>query len=247
MITLNELLTGKATVIKNKTYFETKKYVQPFIDRMSAFTKDFRINVKMPEQMTIGKEDADVTFNKVSIIAVLDNKIDKYNEVIGFCYALDVRKPVAKFYRAYIDLETNIMFATNPNMQICQAIEPEEPINYSGIKSLMELTDDTKVKMDTLDETEVDKQSLDRILGSWVRKCRGFELYSEFGKVKLAASNGIDAFEMIFEDRESDFYCDEDVNVNALTCYEALAKTVADDTKDLINKFEKSIIISKIV
>lgn len=39
-LTLEEALKGKATRIKNKDYFETKAYLEPFIERMSKFTDD---------------------------------------------------------------------------------------------------------------------------------------------------------------------------------------------------------------
>ena len=36
--TLEEVLQGKATRIKNKDYFKTSDYLNPFLDRMSKFT-----------------------------------------------------------------------------------------------------------------------------------------------------------------------------------------------------------------
>ena len=36
-LTLNELLTGKSTIIKNKQFLSTKAYVEPFIDRMRSW------------------------------------------------------------------------------------------------------------------------------------------------------------------------------------------------------------------
>lgn len=40
-ITIGKLLEGKPTVIKDKEYFETKEYCQPFIDVMKKFTDKF--------------------------------------------------------------------------------------------------------------------------------------------------------------------------------------------------------------
>ena len=64
-ITLNALLEGKPTIIREKEYFATKEYVQPFIDEMSNFTKDFIINVQLPGQITISNDNKDLTYNKV--------------------------------------------------------------------------------------------------------------------------------------------------------------------------------------
>ena len=55
-VTLDELLRGKATIIKNKEYFSTEQYITPFLERMSKFTNDFKIQVKLPDQYTLTKE-----------------------------------------------------------------------------------------------------------------------------------------------------------------------------------------------
>ena len=64
-ITLNALLEGKPTIIREKEYFATKDYIQPFIDEMSKFTRDFVNNVQLPDQVTISNDNRDVTYNRV--------------------------------------------------------------------------------------------------------------------------------------------------------------------------------------
>ena len=64
-ITLSALLEGKPTIIREKEYFATKDYIQPFIDEMSKFTKDFVVNVQLPDQVTISNDSRDVTYNRV--------------------------------------------------------------------------------------------------------------------------------------------------------------------------------------
>ena len=50
-ITINELLKGKATRIKNKEYFPTRAYVEPFLDRVSkTLTDKFVIKVETSHQ-----------------------------------------------------------------------------------------------------------------------------------------------------------------------------------------------------
>lgn len=46
-ITLDELLRGKATRIKERAYFPTEAYAEPFLETMSKFTSDFRVQVKL--------------------------------------------------------------------------------------------------------------------------------------------------------------------------------------------------------
>ena len=55
-ITIDELLKGKATRIKKNEYLKTEAYVTPFLDKMSKLTNDFRIQVKLPDQVTKTKD-----------------------------------------------------------------------------------------------------------------------------------------------------------------------------------------------
>ena len=64
-ITKELLFEGKSTIIKNKNYFSTKEYVEPFFDEMSKFTDDFIIRVQTPNQMTLSGDNKDITFNRV--------------------------------------------------------------------------------------------------------------------------------------------------------------------------------------
>ena len=107
-ITLDELLRGKATRIKDRDYFPTEAYAEPFLETMSKFTSDFRVQVKLPDQITrtiTGEYNTDdVTYNRVLIEAVLPDEYawDNHDEVIGFLYGLDVRKPICKMYRGVL-------------------------------------------------------------------------------------------------------------------------------------------------
>lgn len=245
-ISVKELLEGKGTIIKNKEYFPTLKYVKPFLDKMSAFTDNFRVFVKMPDQVTIG-ETPDVTFNRVLIQAKLKNKIGDLTENIFMVYGLDVRKPVAKFYRGYTDENENL-FVFNNSFQNVQAIEPEEALTHN-IKSLMELTDDTNTYVNKLNNTKIktDTESIDKLMGEWVRKCMHLEHNSEFGKVKLSPNMAIDAYKLLFEDRSSDYFIPkEDTESDLYNIYQAFAKVIADDVKDLMNKFEKTLLIGNL-
>ena len=49
-ISIDQLMNGKATRIKDRDYFPTAAYVEPFLETMSKFTSDFRVQVKLPDQ-----------------------------------------------------------------------------------------------------------------------------------------------------------------------------------------------------
>ena len=74
-ISIDQLLSGKATQIKNKEYYETARYVEPFLEKMSKLTDNFIINVKLPDQVTKTK-DAEVY--KVLEFQTLEDKVDAY-------------------------------------------------------------------------------------------------------------------------------------------------------------------------
>lgn len=42
-VTLDKLLSGKATRINSKDFLSTEDYVKPFIEEMSKFTSTYRI------------------------------------------------------------------------------------------------------------------------------------------------------------------------------------------------------------
>ena len=47
-ISIDQLMNGKATRIGKRAYLPTAAYVEPFIERMSKFTKDFIVEVELP-------------------------------------------------------------------------------------------------------------------------------------------------------------------------------------------------------
>lgn len=93
-LNLNELLKGKATVIRGKEYLSAEAYVTPFLERMSKFTRDFRIQAKLPDQMSLTREKdlnaEDTVFNRVWIQAILPEEfsIDNHKNFLNFCYDL---------------------------------------------------------------------------------------------------------------------------------------------------------------
>lgn len=64
-ITLQTLLEGKSTVIKDNGFLSTKEYVTPFLNAMRKFTNKFIVNVELPKQITVTNENKDITYNKV--------------------------------------------------------------------------------------------------------------------------------------------------------------------------------------
>jgi hypothetical protein len=246
---LSDLYKGKSTLIKNKEFFPTKTYVDPFIDRMSKFTNDFRIQVKLPDQVTSTDNVTDLTYNRVLIQAVLPEKftIDQHDEVVGFLYGIDVKKPIVKFYRGYLNQACTNLTVFNPQWLNVQELKPSEPIDYSPIQSLLEYTNDFAVKLDTLKSTILSRCDQTNYLGAWVDRALREYYENGFGKVKVAVSTPIDAYKALFIDEESDYFIPSGLNPSLYDVYNAFTQVITDDKKDILNKFEKVLIINKIL
>ena len=52
-ITLDQLLKGKETKIRKAEFYNTKAYIEPFLDRLSKITDNFDVKVQLPDQVTI--------------------------------------------------------------------------------------------------------------------------------------------------------------------------------------------------
>lgn len=260
-LTVDELLKGKATLIKNKEYLSTEAYVTPFLERMSKFTSDFRIQAKLPSQISITKKEdlnlEDTVFNRVWIQAVLPEEysFDNHQEVIGMVYGLDARKPIAKIYRGALNMACLNLCVFNPSFLQVQEIEPEKAINFKGLKTLMEQTSDIKTWLDQLTNTEVpyNEELINENLGLWIRNSLNNSYDLGYGKVKLATSTAVDAYKLLYEDKMSPYYVKQGDVTNMFNVYNAFTELISNDTnregeyKDILNKCEKTLLLKNIL
>lgn len=248
-LTIPELLQGKPTIIKNKEFFQTKTYVEPFLEKMSKLTDDFRVQVKIPDQMTMGNGVTDTTFNRVWIQAVLpeDHCIDDHDEVIGFLYGIDVKKPVVKIYRGYLNRACTNLCVFNPTWMEVQEMIPGDPINYGAVQNLLKQDNDFAVRLKKMKETTIDRNMRKNYLGEWVDySLRETQDYG-FGKVKIAVSTPIDAYKSLFIDQDSQYYIPEGIDPTLFDVHNSFTQIITNDSKDIMNKFEKTMIINSIL
>ena len=253
-VTLNQLLEGKATRIKNKDYAPTRSYVEPFLERMSKITNDFRVQVKLPDQVTCtsgeGERHDDITYNRVLIQAVLPNKFDNHQEVIGMVYGLDVRKPLIKIYRGAINCACTNLCIFDPSFLNVQFIEQGKGISYKPVEYLMERESDMQLMLETLHNTEWDGsvQNIESNLGRWIRSALLSEYENGYGKINLGTDIVIKAYSSMFVDQESPYYIGEGNNVDMFTVYNAFTELISNDNgKDIMNKCEKTILLRQIL
>jgi hypothetical protein len=254
-ITIDELLAGKGTRIKNNEYFPTAGYVEPFLERMSKFTNDFRVQVKLPDQITLTNEGNinkdDVTYNRVWIQAVLPDEycFENHQEVIGMVYGLDVRKPIYKIYKGGLNMACTNLCIFNPDFLDIQEIEPETAVNFRNLERLMEQTDDMRVRLNNMFNMEIPyiETDIDQMLGKWVRNTIDQSYDKGFGKVKLATSTAIDAYKLLYCKKDSPYYVEPGQTTNMFNVYNAFTQLITDDDRDIVNKAEKTLLLQNIL
>lgn len=250
-ITLDELLGGNATTIKNNEYFPTRAYVEPFLERMQKYTNDFRVQVKLPNQLAINENDTVDIYNRVIVQAVLpdDMVIDNHSQVVGMVYGLDVRKPVVKFYSGALDMVCTNLCVFSPEQLSCAALEPEKPINYKPVNSIINSIEDTikfiqKLKGITFD---CSYQNTSQKLGDWIKQCMNLTYDNGFGKVKIATTTPIDAYKLLFKDKNSRYLVKDGVT-DMYNVYGAFTQIFTDSmNRDIMNVCEKTLLVKQVL
>lgn len=253
-LSIDKLIEGKPLIIRNKQYLSTEQYITPFLERMSKFTSDFRIQVKRPDTLSLNKENLDLNdcYTRVLIQAVLPEElaIENHKEVIGLVYGLDVRKPVAKIYRGALNMACTNLCVFDPSFLNVQFINPEKGISYRPVELLMEQADDMKTMLDNLKNTEWEgnPQNIESNLGRWIRNAMNCEYNTDYGTIKVGTDVVIKAYSSMFVDNESPYFIGEGNNVDMFTVYNAFTELISNDKgKDLMNKVEKTLLLRNIL
>lgn len=246
-LTIEELLAGKSTIIKNKEYFPTAQYVEPFLDKMSKYTDKFIIRAKPADQMSITKDSTDTVFNRVWVQAVLPEKyrFDNHDEVYGMIYGLDVRKPVVKMYRGGLNLACMNLTIFNPSWLNAQELI-DEPINFNPLQELAEKENDMRLVLEKMQNTYIDRTKHTDHLGQWVDFA--IREYDEgaFGKTQMAPSIPITAYKQVFLDKEHKYYSPEGMDPTQFQIYNAFTELVTHG-KDIISVADKTLLISRLL
>ena len=219
---------------------------------MQKYTNDFRVQVKLPDQITTVDNDEDLTYNRVAIEAILpDTSIyDGHKKVFGMVYGIDTRKPVVKFFTGLERCVCTNLCVFSPDMLAVQELQPEHPINFKPLQHIAEVTDDIVKWLTQLHSTEFlcDTQNINESLGRWVRNCMNCSYDTGFGKVKLATSAAIDAYKLMFEKEDSDYFVGESPSTDMFNVYNAFTQIITDNIKkDIINTCEKTLLLKDIL
>jgi len=247
-ITLSELLNGQATMIKNKEYLATKDYVQPFIDKMSGITKDFRVKVKLPDQITKIDDAENITYNRVLIEAVLPKEynVDGHQEVVGFLYGLDVRKPITKLYRGFLNSACTNLTVFDPKWLVVNEVKPGESIPLDT-KKMLELSSGFEQTLKKLKGEFLAQEKVTERLGSWVDASLRQNYYNGMQNVKISPNVAVEAYKSLFIDESSNYFVPSSREASMYEVYNAFTQVITDDTKDIMNRFEKTMMVNTLL
>lgn len=248
-ISAKELLEGKSTIIKNKEYYPTKTYAEPFFEKMSKVTDEFIIQVKEADQMSVTKDSKDMVYNRVWIQAVLPDKytVDNHKEVYGLVYGLDARKPVAKIYRGTLNMACLNLCIFSPDWLTVQELQPDAPINFGALKELVEKENDMHTTIQNMKNEYMIREDHKIHLGDWV----DFTLrqYDDrgFGKVQMASSVPINAYKDIYMNSDSKYFIPEGINPTKFQIYNAFTELITHDKRDILNVADKTLLLGKML
>ena len=246
-ITIGKLLEGKSTIIKENEYLSTKDYVGPFIELMKKFTNDFSVQVQLPSQLTITDSKEDITYNRVWVQAVMSSNSYGYSETINLVYALDVRKPIYKIFKAYKDKKTGNLFAFNSQWINVYELKPSEKfVDFEGIiKHLLSLTDDSCIRFENLEKSKLSSEPKNKQqqLGELIENSMLFEINNKGGKIKIAPQMVLKAFQNVYMDSSSRNYVTDQEECTKLNYLDAFSSLITEDDKDIVNRFEKNLLV----
>ena len=252
-LTIDQLLQGKATRIKDKEYFKTEQYVVPFLDRMSKLTNEFIIQAKPADQISLTVDGdvnfEDIIYNRVNIEAVLPDEycFEGHQQVVGFVYALDTRKPVVKQYMGGLRTACLNLCTFNPAALSVQELEPETAINYNFLGHCLEIADNMGARLHELSSMEFTKDMMYQELGYQIDNCINYKFHNDFGTIKLPESLPIEVYKNLFYNEKSEYFTKDD-RVSGFDVYQAYTDIICNGkSKDLVNRFEKTLLVSRIM
>lgn len=254
-ITLDQLLEGKATRIKNNEYLSTEAYVTPFLDRMQSVTSDFRVKVQLPNQVTLNTDGSisteDITYNRVWIQAVLPDElsIKNHKQVIGLVYGLDCKKPIYKVYSGALNCACTNLCVFNPDDLEVKDLEPGSPMNFKCASRMLEETSTVATVLNKMYNMEFDSSynNTSEQLGNWIKRSITESVDNGYGKVKLATSVAESAYKLLYVNDKSPYFVG-DADTTMFNVYNAFTQCITDSLKrDLMNQCEKTLLLQKIL
>lgn len=251
---LDDIYRGKATMIKDKKYFTTQQYIEPFVDRVDKLCQgNFIVKAQPANQISLTPNGdinmEDVVFNRVWVQGVLPESIgyDNHQQSINMLYALDTRKPLVKIFKNALNMACLNMCVFNPDFINVQDLEPEAAVDYNPVKYILNLEDNTRAKLEAISKISIDPEDLKEAMGRWIDNCIRYKYTSTYGTIKIAETMPIEVYKNILLDAKSPYYRKDQV-IDGFTIYNAFTDIITNDKgKDIVNKFEKILMVENIL
>ena len=108
----------------------------------------------------------------------------------------------------------------------------------------MELTDDSDKRFDNLEKNTVSSETEERqqFLGELIENSMLFEITNKGGKVKIAPQMVLKAYQNVYMDSSSRNYVGEE-ECTKLNYLDAFSSLITEDDKDIVNRFEKNLLV----
>jgi hypothetical protein len=163
-------------------------------------------------------------------------------------YGLDVKQPVCKLYVGGMNCACTNLTVFSPEYLTVQELEPESALNYKPITNLLEMTDNMTMMIKKMKDSIVDSNNMTTHLGNWIDFTLRESYNANYGKIKIATSTPIDVYKDLFIDSDSEYFTPVGINPDLFTVYNAFTDKITNDKgKDLINKYEKVLLVSKML
>ena len=177
-----------------------------------------------------------------------DHVIDNHRECYHLIYGLDVKKPVYKVARGYVNMACTNLCIFNPQFLSVYELEPEKTFTYS-IQNLMSMTSDFETRLKKMKNTFLSPEVEDRqkLLGSMIEKSLLYEWTNQSGKVKLSPATVVKAYENVYMNTDSPYYVKESEECSVFNYYNAFTELIKDaNKKDLMTGYEKTLLVGQL-
>ena len=177
--------------------------------------------------------------------------VNGFAETYNLVYALDVRKPVYKLFRAFKDRKTGNLFVFNSQWLNVYELKPNTPfVEFDNVvKNLMEMTDDSEIRFNRLNRETLSSDSKKRQqeLGFLIENSMFYEYCNKGGKVKLAPAMVLKAYQNVYINSSSRNYVSDTEECTLFNYLDAFSTLITEDSKDIVNRFEKSALALQIL
>ena len=122
-------------------------------------------------------------------------------------------------------------------------MKPETKLTYS-IRELMEKSFDIGRRLKTMKNTFIsaDIEDMHGLLGKLIDRSLQYEYRNVGGKIKISPTDVVKTFEDVYLDHTSHYYIQPTIEGSLHNYYGALCSQITN-SKDIINRFEKTILV----